>query len=91
MRTDAGRGVDDLLDVVEEEEHRAARAARRELLVEHAVTGVDDAEPFAIAAGSSRRVGHGREVDERDAARETVAHAVPASIDSGSCRCRPGR
>ena len=31
---------------------------------------------FAIAAGTSAGIGHGREVDEGDAAREPVVHAV---------------
>ena len=76
QRPDRRGGLDHLLDVVEEQEHAPVAHRHAQLLVERAVAHVDHPERVGDRHGDLRRVGHGREVDERDAAGEAVAQPV---------------
>ncbi|WP_395243986.1 hypothetical protein ACGGZK_17970 [Agromyces sp. MMS24-K17] len=66
--------ADDLLEVVDEQEHPPPAQCDAHLVCEAAVAGVVEAHGGGDRGGHALGVGHGREVDERDAVGEVVVH-----------------
>ena len=74
QRADLRRGLDHLLDVVEDEQQAAAAECPGELLGERPITGVADAERVRDRREHEAGLQYGREVDEHHAVGECGLH-----------------
>ena len=88
-----GRGIDDLLEVVEHDEHPAVGERARDALLERGFAVVADAEVVRDRRQqqSAARARPRASTKYMPSGNRSLARQRASRSRAGSCRCRPGR